>query len=66
MRRLFPRGEGGFELLSKAEFTSQALGGVSTALILSLTAEGGFDAHCRAGREAGRGGRCSDTTLWVL
>lgn len=28
--------EGGFELLSKAEFSSQVLGGVSTALVLSL------------------------------
>lgn len=42
------------------------LGGVSTALVLSLMAEGGFDARSRAGREAGRGGRCSDTSPWVL
>lgn len=48
--RLFPRGEEGFELLSKAEFTSQVLGGVSTMLISSLTAEGGFDARSERAR----------------
>lgn len=47
--RLFPAGEGGFEPLGKAEFTSQVLGGVSTALVSRLMAERGFDARSRAG-----------------